>query len=567
MEINFPHISKKNDEEKQKNEKKDLSEIDISDKDFKIYELMNSVYKDKSKHKEIIEKLRPFFTLKVIPHSEIEKVYIVEKIEPEKIDLIQEFKYEEEKYASKSLFETKSKSVGLSDNDVNLSVRIFGKKQNLEYEGNEENIDNNLKSEKKIHCIHTIVVSLFKIIIDLKEIKFVKEVNDELNEIQNANVTEKRLLLEKLADRFGLYVPKELLVGGRINISFDANNKEEINEIHKLLQNEIKVKFNGGIKIVSGQLDFNHKDLKGNNKSSQSLDKIENLSIKMNGGNYTYKDDYRKWIQSFNLDNLQIIEYKTLIPIYYFIQGLETKLTKLCLQNYDDIVLQEINNLIEKEFIKEEKDLFQGSSNTINSWKVGITKEVYKSFIIYKKKITKKLKIPKDQKNENENKRINKSVICGEIPDGFVICGWLIKTNSNSKPYDVICNWERKKELSIIGNDCFKFKVNVIDENNIDDNIEISWTVEIFCIHSDFLVKTKENNYINNDHYFVNCDCCCNNSNCYYNEFFTNENWKKVDKEKLKRLELESKTKTNPPKCNNLFGNPYQSKKSNNLFS
>ena len=59
----------------------------------------------------------------------------------------------------------------------------------------------------------------------------------------------------------------------------------------------------------------------------------------MNGGNYTYKDDYRKWIQSFNLDNLQIIEYKTLLPIYYFIQGLETKLTKLCLQNYDDIVL------------------------------------------------------------------------------------------------------------------------------------------------------------------------------------------------------------------------------------
>ena len=74
---------------------------------------------------------------------------------------------------------------------------------------------------------------------------------------------------------------------------------------------------------------------------------------------------------------------------------------------------------------------------------------MYKSFIIYKKKITKKLKIPKDEKNENENKRINESVICGEIPDGFVICGWLIKTNSNSKPYDVICNWERKKELSI----------------------------------------------------------------------------------------------------------------------
>ena len=51
-------------------------------------------------------------------------------------------------------------------------------------------------------------------------------------------------------------------MGGRINISFDANNKEEINEIHKLLQNEIKVKFNGGMKIISGQLDLNHQDLK-----------------------------------------------------------------------------------------------------------------------------------------------------------------------------------------------------------------------------------------------------------------------------------------------------------------
>ena len=38
---------------------------------------------------------------------------------------------------------------------------------------------------------------------------------------------ERKILLEKLVDKFGLYVPLELLVGGRINISFDANNEME----------------------------------------------------------------------------------------------------------------------------------------------------------------------------------------------------------------------------------------------------------------------------------------------------------------------------------------------------
>ena len=60
----------------------------------KIYELINSVFKNKAIKEEIIEKLRPFFTLKVIPQREIDKVYsAVEKIAPEKIDFLEEFKY------------------------------------------------------------------------------------------------------------------------------------------------------------------------------------------------------------------------------------------------------------------------------------------------------------------------------------------------------------------------------------------------------------------------------------------------------------------------------------------
>ena len=146
--------------------------------------------------------------MKVIPQREIDKVYsAVEKIKPENVDLIEEFKYEEEKYDSKNVFETKSKSVGLSDFDLDLSLSIFGHKQSLRYEEKEEKSNNDSKSNTKMHCIHSIVVSFFRIVIDFKEIKLAKQVNEELNEVQNSNATEKKILLEKLVDKFGLYVP------------------------------------------------------------------------------------------------------------------------------------------------------------------------------------------------------------------------------------------------------------------------------------------------------------------------------------------------------------------------
>ena len=137
--------------------------------------------------------------------------------------------------------------------------------------------------------------------------------------MNNLNTTEKKVLLEKLVEKFGLYVPLELIVGGRINISFDANSDEQKKEFHNLLQNQIKAEFGGGFSMFSAGLKSNSDNKNSKENLSQSLNKIENLSVKMNGGDYSYKDDLKKWMKSFNIDNLQIIEYKTLIPIYCFI--------------------------------------------------------------------------------------------------------------------------------------------------------------------------------------------------------------------------------------------------------
>jgi len=507
----------------QNNDKKEIEDKKIKKIESKeqVYKLISSVFKDKLNKIEIIEKLRPYFSLKVIPQRDIDKVYsTVEKIDSEKIDLVEEFKYEEEKFDSKNIFETNSKSLGLSNFDLNLSVSIFSHKQSFGYKSTEDKLDSNSRESSKIHCIHSIFISLFRIVIDFKDIKLSRQVNEELKEIDNSNVTEKKILLEKFVEKFGLYIPLELLVGGRINMCFDAENEEQKRQYHNILERDIECKLGGGYSFISGKLNMNVKNKNQQNSSSKSSNTIENLSVKMIGGDYLCKDDLKKWIKSFNIDNLQVIEYKTLIPIYCFIQGFEEKM-KICLQPYDEIVLQEIYNSIEKKFKIKEQNLYKGSSKNSNLWKVGITKDNYKSFKIYQKTIYKRLIIEEDESSKDD-------IIYGEIPDGFIICGWLIKTNANSKPYHLICSWEREKELSVVGGSCFQFKINMIEEkNNFEDYMEIDWTLKIFCIHSDNLYPYNSvNNYdeITKGHYFSNCDCyerirnTYNEEICYYNQ-------------------------------------------------
>lgn len=480
-----------------------------------VYKLISSIFQNNLRKEEIIKKHRPYFSLKVIPNQEIEKVYSsLEKIPVEKIDLVEEFKYKEEKFESKNFFETNSKSFGLSSFDVDLSVNIFGHKQKANYHQNENNLEMSSKKNSKIYCVHTIFISLFRTIIDFKDIKLSKQVYEELKDVENANATDKKKLLEKFVDKFGLYIPLELVIGGRMNISFDVNNEEEKNLYHNMIQKILDAKLGGGFSFLSANLDANYNNKKSKDKFSQSFDNVQNMSTKIIGGDYLFKNDLKNWIKSFNIDNLQVIEYKTLMPIYCFIPGLENKL-KICLKSYDDIVLQQIYDLIENDFKKTEESLFEGSSENNNSWSVGLTKDNYNSFMILKERFDKKIIITKElEKCEKKfkNKNLNNIIydcdelyICGHIPDGCIICGWNITTDVNSIPYKVICTWKRKKELKIIGSRFFKFKldINLSEIKNFNKIFEIQWTLDIFYINSDFLFQIY-NNPMNNNYYKIN---------------------------------------------------------------
>ena len=485
-----------------------------------IYKLINSIFEDESKKFKIINRLRPYFSLKVIPNKEIDKVYsALEKIDQKKIEFVEEFKYEEEKFDSTNEFETKSKSIGLSNNDLDLSANIFSFSTSFGNHSKENNTNENYNKIKKIHCIHSIVVSLFRIVIDYKDIKLAKQVNEDLIEVENSNATEKKILLEKFVQKFGLYIPLELIVGGRINISFEAKNEEEKAQLHNNLQREIKANLEGKASYFNSKANFNFNNNNNytNENSQKYLDSLQNSSIKMIGGDYLYKDNLQNWIKSFNINNLQVIEYKTLIPIYCFIPNLETKL-KICLNDYEDIVFHEIFNLLETKYKIEEKNIFKGDSTKNNSWSAGIINNNYKNFDkIYQKKKT--IEIDFYEEDYYENKKSEKEeFICGEIPEEYIICGWILSTNSNAKLNNYKCTWERNKDLGIIGSRYFKFKINAVldnEEKTENDNkkektendeeyekykekerrerlrrryekeeIRILWTVQLFILYS-----------------------------------------------------------------------------------
>ena len=109
---------------KMENKKKEMEkhqEMEINNKE--LINLINPIFKDKTKKQEIIQKLYPFFSLKVNSQGEIDREYsAVEKIDPEKIEIIEEYQYEEKMYDSKNKFLTNCKSVGLSNFDQKKKI-------------------------------------------------------------------------------------------------------------------------------------------------------------------------------------------------------------------------------------------------------------------------------------------------------------------------------------------------------------------------------------------------------------------------------------------------------------
>ena len=90
--------------------------------------------------------------------------------------MIEEFRYEEEKILFTRFIWNKIKINCFKNFEAELSINNFGDKQSIEYKDKDKQLNSNLITKPKIHCIDYIVINLFRIVISQKEIKIFKEI-------------------------------------------------------------------------------------------------------------------------------------------------------------------------------------------------------------------------------------------------------------------------------------------------------------------------------------------------------------------------------------------------------
>ena len=131
----------------------------------------------------------------------------------------------------------------------------------------------------------------------------------------------------------------------------------------------------------------------------------------------------------------------------------------------NDFICEKEMKLIQRNFINEKEKTLK-ENNCINKYEINIIHDCEQLYIY------------------------------GEVPKGSIICGWDISTDVNSKPYDIICTWKRKKDLKIIGSRFFKFKldINLSEIKKFNKDIEINWFLDIYFIYYNYLIPIQFDN-------------------------------------------------------------------------
>lgn len=236
----------------------------------------------------------------------------------------------------------------------------------------------------------------------MEDIKLTPALIKEFNEIADTKCDdkEKAKKLDKIFKKIGYFIPLKVYIGGVYILKNEAvsiegknnlNNKifakmyddnedeEESNDKEKNKKAIVKKKKEDKVKDV--QIKFG--------KQSELNDDIKEKNLKHNiviiGGDQSLKD-YKKWENSLNISNLQIIDYANTMEIYQFFDSdLKKKLEK-------PIEMVEEKYEIRQKYIEKIKELQENKDNNKNlkgdykgnDWESGITEEMEKPKIYSK---------------------------------------------------------------------------------------------------------------------------------------------------------------------------------------
>ena len=279
------------------------------------------VFEDDEKKKKLLDKFKPGFSIRIDGNGQIQTVKAsIEKIPYNNIEISKEVKYLENNFFSEDKTNVSLKSKGLTDINISFSQKVFNY-FNLELKEDFKNINSetNTSNSKIIHCIHSIYVSLINVTIEEKDIKLKDIIIEKFKDcLAKKELNEKRKKLFELFDLYGMFVPLEFTLGGKYNILFEAKDLKEKEEIINHLNNLTNLSFN------SNGLDVKYR----NNNSKEFNQEVRNskYTISLEGGDISLKYDFDEWLNSLNLDNLEIIDFRTLVKIYDFCNDIKNNL-------------------------------------------------------------------------------------------------------------------------------------------------------------------------------------------------------------------------------------------------
>ena len=124
-------------------------------------------------------------------------------------------------------------------NKNNTIIKCFDSKAQVEVskktiltdEINETLIKNKENDKKKYVLISYLVQKLEVSIKDKKELKIKESFQNSLKKIENSNSTDKKQEFKNLINQIGFYVPNEVILGGRIDITFELKEGDNITNL------------------------------------------------------------------------------------------------------------------------------------------------------------------------------------------------------------------------------------------------------------------------------------------------------------------------------------------------
>lgn len=288
--------------------------------------------------------------------------------------------------------------------------------------------------EDKLFCLYSVIIKKFRISLKPDMIEVNKRIEDDLLYIAtnpHKNFQDKVIDLDQKLKSYGYFIPLQMIIGGRFNISYEAKDKEEAKKFQSELNTMINKNLN--FQIEDEKLDENKNF--GKSSNFNILDSFDSLSTIYNcesiGGNsegFESIDTIKRWFNSIKENNCEIIIYDNFQPLTDFLNNdIRYKIEPLLKSILDNQrveaqkYIQTTRKIVSKSEITH-GDCYEGRK----IFSCGITDENNPSI---------KFKVHNIHQEKQIMKR-TEEIICDKLSSNQKACGWKITSTRNITQYN-----------------------------------------------------------------------------------------------------------------------------------